>query len=353
MVIAYFQIKKDKQRNIGVALNGEALFDKNIHRYWKKILLVDESGKKIKNTVVGFKLKSEKVVYSFSDKQGAIYAPEEEDYIDYYKLDIEHKKSNIIRNVITFYSLFLAASPLFMFPLIDYEKKLNDPIRLARIEASEKYNIYVEKVNKKLDSVIQDIGYIYVYTNDKSQNKAKLMINKDVHLNSSVIDYVYFGGIADDLEFFLAKEDSLGYKVFINSNNNWLNTHNLNNLNDSLNFKILSDYNLSDSVLQKIKEYNGGSIIDIDTNRHRNDGIVISSNELKQRRLKNNFSRLLQPHIDLSDPTYKFYFSYHNKVISKKELESHLENFNQLFLKNQECKGCFFKKIKLVKHFSN
>jgi len=353
IMIAYVNTKPSLKNNIKfikeTKLAGEEIFNKNTHRYWKKTVDIDGFGEVSRNIILKFIFKSGKVVYSFSNYKGEFFYPKKGEIVELNFSQHIHPKRKLINNIIKVYSLFILISPSFVYPLINRYKKLNDPIRLMRIEANEKHKLYADIIHKKTDSVLENNEYLYVFTNDTLLKEARL------DLNYRFFDNIYNHTLAkaNYLENFIKKEDTLGYNVLIKKGDRWLKGQNLKKIDTTIKLKLIVDYDISSEEAQLIEKLSKDTRyrhlnIKPDTSKHRTEGMILTYNEIRQHQLKSYFKETMKPTIDLSNSSYKFYFLCYNKALSEKELFIYIDDFKIMFLKNNECKGCFIKKIKLT-----
>ncbi|WP_158847251.1 leucine-rich repeat domain-containing protein [Algibacter sp. L1A34] len=249
--------------------------------------------------------------------------------------------------------ILVLAAPFLLSIIFKKQDPIAKAIEKANNDYSKVYNLYQENENK----ILKETEYLYVFTNDTNNLKATIRPNIDYYVNEYAMSYQNLQWRANELNDFLQNK-SKGYDILLN--NNRVRFYQ-GKLFDSIipekapkKYKLVVDYKLTQQELdakkraEKKRKYRLYSK-DKDS-LHDTYGIVITTEELKNKTLESSLKKLLMPKIDLENKNFFFYFSPYDGSLTKQEFIAAIEDFKIMFLKDKKLNKNFtIKKLKIEK----
>ena len=249
--------------------------------------------------------------------------------------------------------ILIIAAPFLLSIIFKKQDPIAKAIKKANNDYSKVYSLYQENENK----ILKETEYLYVFTNDTNNLKATIRPDIDYYVNDYAMSYQNLQWRADELNNFL-QDKSKGYDILLNNNRVRFYQGKLFDSiipeNASKKYKLVVDYKLTQQELEAKKRAEKRRKYPLfkkdKDSLHDTHGIIITSEELNNKKLESSLKNLLMPRIDLKNKAFFFYFSSYDGNLTNKEFINAIEDFKLMFLKDKKLNKNFtLKKLKIEK----
>ena len=336
-------IKKIKDPN-------DEIYDPKLYQRWTEVILQDEQGKPITNIICKYEMASGQIIYTTSNKYGKVDRP-----LNGLKNTtlIVHPFSEKAKYVFEIISelrsailclLFMLAFPFLLILLLVFEQSQNEEYK-KRINISKAYE-------ETLSLARQELGTIYIYTNDTDEVKLQL----EPHIKRAYFPDEHLH--KRPKEWFLERKEEVGFIVFLKNHSKLFKQMEI--LDDSSvnldhpDFKLTTVFQYTAEEYEKKQAYK----LELEEKKADHDGRNLASYDniygghsyiLNQKALankKNAHSSTLQKLLTgpeklfLRDSTFKFYFTPYRHSVSKEQFEQAVCDFQEMFMADPADRSC-------------
>ena len=354
-------IKKIKDSN-------DQIYDPKYHQGWTEVILKDERDNRITHTICKYEMEDGQIIYTASDEDGrGVHPPNApqkttlivhplSEKIKYFKMVVSKGIKKVYKEVHQVLSdrdalmfligIFLTLiAPFLLIAALEYPKKKR------KKERQEKRLNISNTFNKVQDDVRQELGTIYVYTNDTQAIQLNLQPNFGRYLRGS-----YYN--SQDMEWFLERKEERGFEVLLQNYRRLFRQMKI--LDDSsidLNhpdFRLTTEFEYTAEEyekrqahkleLEEEKKHLYSRNLGVYDNKYGGHNYILNQKDIANRKIaySSNLQKLLAgpEKLFLEDPSFKFYFTPYRSGLSKEQFEQAVCDFQEMFMADPADRSC-------------